>query len=219
MLEYTLKRMKRKTLSAHVLDDGTVEVRAPYGVSKAFIDAFVAENEEKLKGYVNDRILKNARRSTFEVKVGSRLLFMGDEYTVAQGDGRIEIADGKFYVSGDNVKAQVIGLYKGYARKILNDKVAKYSRIMGLYPKSVGVGGAKTRWGSCSSRGTITFSWYLIMASEAAVDYVVIHELAHLKYMNHSREFWRLVECCEPNYTARRKELKRLSERLAGEIW
>ena len=66
----------------------------------------------------------------------------------------------------------------------------------------------KTRWGSCSSTGTISYNWHLVLLPDAILDYVVVHELCHLQHMNHSKDFWDLVECILPDYRSRRKWLK-----------
>ncbi|MCD8390859.1 MAG: M48 family metallopeptidase [Firmicutes bacterium] len=219
MIEYSIKRSRRKTLSAYVLSDGSVEVRSPMGVSLRTIDAFVRQNEDKLKKFMDAQIERADKKRGFKIEIGSRVMLLGEEFTVRDGGGNIEIKDGCFYVQSFNAKAQVTALYKAYARRFFTERVEKYSRIMGLYPNTVKINSAKTRWGSCSAKGAVNLSWRLVMASAGAVDYVVIHELAHLKHMNHSAEFWRLVEKYEPNYREYKVELKALAERLRGEDW
>ena len=101
---------------------------------------------------------------------------------------------------------------KAYIRKakeILPERVAYYSRIMGLYPTQVRITGAKTRFGSCSGTGHICFSWRLMQYPPEAIDYVVVHELAHLKHMNHSPAFHALVASVLPDHRARRALLRR----------
>ena len=79
---------------------------------------------------------------------------------------------------------------------------------MGLKPQRISITKAKTRFGSCSSKKTISFSCFLLLYPPEAVDYVVVHELAHLKYMNHQKEFYRLIEQLMPDYKKRRALLK-----------
>lgn len=100
---------------------------------------------------------------------------------------------------------------KAYIRKakeILPGKVAYWSRRMGLYPTQIRITGAKTRFGSCSSQGHICFSWRLMQYPDEAVDYVVVHELAHLRHMNHSAAFYELVARYLPDWRARKALLK-----------
>ena len=78
---------------------------------------------------------------------------------------------------------------------------------------------ARTRWGSCTSKGNINLSLFLVMAPEGAVDYCIIHELSHLKHMDHSAAFWRLVGSRCPDYEKRKEELRVLNLRLMREKW
>ena len=94
------------------------------------------------------------------------------------------------------------------AEKIIPKKVEYYSAIMGVKPKSVRITSAQKRFGSCSSRNTLCFSLNLMQYPDEAVDYVVVHELAHLIHLNHSREFWNTVKKYMPNYEVGRNMLK-----------
>ena len=84
---------------------------------------------------------------------------------------------------------------------------------------SVKINSARTRWGSCTSKGNINLSLFLVMAPEGAVDYCIIHELSHLKHMDHSAAFWRLVGSRCPYYEKRKEELRVLNLRLMREKW
>ena len=95
------------------------------------------------------------------------------------------------------------------AKKMLPLKTAYYSNIIGLKYGRITITGAKTRFGSCSSKGNISFSFRLMKYPEAAIDYVVVHELAHLLEMNHSPKFWKIVSSVFPDYKERRKLLKK----------
>lgn len=103
------------------------------------------------------------------------------------------------------------------AKSILPERVRYYSDLMGVKPASVKINGAKTRFGSCSSKGSINFSYRLMAYSDNAVDYVVIHELAHLLYMDHGAKFWATVEKYMPGYRAARSELKAIPPYPVGE--
>ena len=95
------------------------------------------------------------------------------------------------------------------AKKMLPEKVAYYANIMGLKYGRITITGAKTRFGSCSSKGNISFSYFLVQYPEEAIDYVVVHELAHILEMNHSARFYKIVESVLPDYKERRKLLKK----------
>ena len=94
------------------------------------------------------------------------------------------------------------------ARTVLGRKLEEYSAIMGIEYRKMKITSAEHRFGSCTSNGTICFSYRLILYPELAQDYVVIHELAHVKHMNHGREFYALVEKYMPEYRQAEKILK-----------
>ena len=99
--------------------------------------------------------------------------------------------------------------YREKARAILTDKTEYYGRLIGVTYNRIRIADQKTRWGSCSSRGTISYNWHLILLPENILDYVVVHELCHLLEMNHSPRFWSQVEKILPDYRDRRNWLKK----------
>lgn len=102
-----------------------------------------------------------------------------------------------------------IALLQKKAKSILPLKVKHYADIMGLKYGRITITGAKTRFGSCSSKGNLSFSYLLMLYPEEAIDYVVVHELAHLKEMNHSSRFYKIIEEVLPDYKNRAKLLKK----------
>lgn len=97
----------------------------------------------------------------------------------------------------------------GRARALLPGKVAAYAQQMGLTPAGITITGARTRFGSCSAQNRISFSWRLMAYPEEAIDYVVVHELSHIRYKNHSASFYALIATVLPDYQARIAMLKR----------
>lgn len=108
----------------------------------------------------------------------------------------------------DEPEPQEIRALCDKALRQLPEKIERYGRQMGVMPISVKVTGARTRFGSCSAKGAVCFSYRLFMYPDAAVDYVVVHELAHLIEMNHSKAFYALVESVLPDWRQRRAMLK-----------
>ena len=104
--------------------------------------------------------------------------------------------------------------YKERALEIITERVNHFSAQYGFQPKQVKISSAKTRWGSCSANGTLNFTWRLIMSPLSVIDYVVVHELAHLRVRNHSRKFWQVVESIDPDYKTKRKWLREYGETL-----
>lgn len=114
--------------------------------------------------------------------------------------------------------------YRAAAKTYIPQRVAYYAEnyrhLIRHGYSSIAIRDQKTRWGSCSSRGTLSFNWRLMLAPPGILDYVVVHELCHLEQMNHSKDFWKCVETILPDYKERRKWLKEhgheltLSQRL-----
>jgi predicted metal-dependent hydrolase len=97
---------------------------------------------------------------------------------------------------------------KGKAVTLLPGRVSYFSQIMGLKPTGITITGAQKRFGSCSGKNRISFSWRLMRYPEAAIDYVVVHELAHIRHKNHGKDFYALIESILPDYKERKKLLK-----------
>jgi len=101
----------------------------------------------------------------------------------------------------------VVAWYKAAARDHLAGRVAELARAAGVTPPRIAISAARSRWGSCNSGREIRLAWRLVKAPPHLVDYVVCHELAHLRQMNHSRAFWAEVERLCPDYRRLREEL------------
>ncbi len=105
-------------------------------------------------------------------------------------------------------RTAVTGWLREYARVHLGEKVQFYGNQMQVEVNRIAIKEQKTRWGSCSSKGNVNFNWKLALMPERIQDYVVVHELAHRKQMNHSKAFWQEVELVLPDYKERRQWLK-----------
>ena len=97
---------------------------------------------------------------------------------------------------------ELLGYYKRIARKELSERLGELSRATGLKPTRFRLSSARTRWGSCSSQGSVSLNWRLLLAPPAVADYVILHELAHLDHHDHSRRFWNRVKSFVPLSTA-----------------
>lgn len=104
--------------------------------------------------------------------------------------------------------------YRNLAREVLGARTGYYARKMGVTYGRISIREQKTRWGSCSSAGNLNFNWKLVLMPPELLDYVVVHELAHRKEMNHSPRFWAVVERELPDYCNRREKLKILGRQL-----
>ena len=223
-MKYNIIRSKRKTAAIHILPAGIVEVRAPLKMSKADIDRFVATKEK----WIQEKLLlvkeRSNSRAAFHLDYGDCVFVQGREYpVVAKPGNRIGFEYTQFYMmpglSSGQIKDACVKIYKLIAKQILTAKTLEYASKMGETPSNIKINSAKTRWGSCSEKKNINYSWRLVMAEDDVIDYVVVHELAHIKEMNHSARFWTIIASILPDYKDRQLRLKALQKRLGAEDW
>lgn len=224
MLQYTLIRSKRKTAAIHITKDAVVEVRASLKIPKAYLDEFVVSKEEWITAHLVRREQFNKEKAAFTLNYGDPVTLCGKEYPILAKEGRHSGFDGEcFYLPPglppDNIKQAIVQIYKTTAKHILRDKSDEYAKRINVKPAAVKITGAKTRWGSCSGKNSLSFSWRLIMADESVIDYVVVHELAHIREHNHSSSFWAVVEGVLPDYKQCKRKLKALQDKLSREDW
>jgi predicted metal-dependent hydrolase len=221
-LQYAVTRQKRKTVALYVRDGG-VEVRAPLRMSKAEIDRFVESKREWVLRQLGKHADLAEQKAAFVVDYGSAVPYRGGEYPVRGHEKRTVMFDDAFVVptglSPEQVKRACVLIYRLLARRDLTEKVIEYAGRMGVKPSAVKINDAKTRWGSCSSKNSLNFSWRIMMADDDVIDYLVVHELAHIKELNHSARFWSIVEGVLPDYKGRQARLKELQKKLCAEDW
>ncbi|MCL2202515.1 MAG: M48 family metallopeptidase [Defluviitaleaceae bacterium] len=220
---YTLTRSRRKTAAIYVRN-GKVEVRAPLRMPKREIDRFVLEKEQWILKSLEKQQTQAAQKESFVIDYGSSILFRGKPYPITQRNGKhAGFDDSVFYMptglTPQQIKTAYIQLYKILAKSHITQRVDFFASQMGVTPAAVKINSAMKRWGSCSSLQRLNFSWRLIMADDAIIDYVVVHELAHIKEMNHSARFWTVVERVLPDFRERKLALTELQSRLSGEDW
>lgn len=219
-----IRSASRKSVCVRVAADAVPEILAPVYVKTSELQLFTSKYADWLRERIDEREKLNASRADFSIHVGDRLRCLGGERILREADGNhISYNDEAFYVprrlDGEALRAAVVQAYKLLAGNYLKERTAFFARRMGLSPTSVKINSAKSHWGTCSARGSINFTWYTIMASPEAVDYIVIHELCHMRHFDHSPEFWREVAAYCPNYAAMKDYLKSLWREIQHETW
>ncbi|HTS53210.1 MAG TPA: SprT family zinc-dependent metalloprotease [Burkholderiales bacterium] len=142
-----------------------------------------------------------------------RLVLGGDEYSLAQlQDGNVLALSLPEPHEPDKVRAALVKWYRRHAQHYFRIRVEHYSAKLGVAAPRVFVSNARSRWGSCNVKREVRLSWRLMQAGPHIVDYVVVHELSHLKEMNHSVRFWRIVERLCPDYASARAELDAMGQ-------
>ena len=210
-------RSRRRTIALIVQTDGSLLVRAPNRATRRQINAMVLQHAEWIAK-------KQARVSEFAITPrqfieGERFPFLGESYSlklVAAEKPLIEL-NGNFHLAKSALgQAEQIfeKWYRQQARSVFTERVDFYAGEFGFKYAKLKLSSARTRWGSCSAKGNINLTWRLVMAPLEIIDYVVVHELSHLREHNHSKAFWLQVEATLPDYKSRRKWLKENGRRF-----
>ncbi len=209
---HKLVRSKRKTLSLIVETDGTLTVRAPLWMREADIRRFV----EAKAAWVKRKQAKARKEAVapHQYVDDETFWYLGKKIplrTIPNQKSAL-VLDGYFKLARSaqpRAEAVFEAWYKKQACAVLTGRVEFFAREYGFNVEKIRISSARTRWGSCSQKGTLSFTWRLVMAPTEVIDYVVVHELCHLKQMNHSKTFWEQVETILPAYRAYRKWLKK----------
>ena len=214
-------RSKRKTMAIVVQETGAVQVRTPMRVSRAQVEAFLERYRDWIARHAEQRRLTFSQKQKFSCGEGDTLPVLGREYPVRIGEKAAFTGEDFVIPDGDfaQVKPGIIAEYRRLARLWIPKRVQELAAQSGLVPSSVRITSAKRRWGSCSGKNSLNFSWRLIWASPETVDYVIFHELCHIRHHDHSADFWRLVEHFVPDYRERQGNLKQISRRFGQENW
>jgi predicted metal-dependent hydrolase len=214
---HKLVRSKRKTLALVVEPDGTLTVRAPLRMKEAdiqrFIEAKKAWIEQKQAGVKKDAL---APRQYVD---GESFLYLGREVPLRVIPGKKPaLVMGEVFKLTESARSQAESVfeawYKKQARKVFTERVELFAREYGFKVGKIRLSSARTRWGSNSNKGTLSLTWRLVMAPLEVIDYVVVHELCHLRELNHSKAFWAEVGKILPDYKKRRKWLKENGAKL-----
>lgn len=225
MIEYRLVRSRRKTISLQITMEGEVLVRAPMRCAKRQIDQFVASKEDWIVTHQAQVQEALKERQEFRLQEGDTIPFMGRPMTVHFRQGNLAAMDVDMgtirlpEVDMEQLRPRVAELYQKYGLPLLRRRLHTFAGEMGVSYEDVKMSSAVRRWGSCSRTGRIRISWYLLMAPERAIDYVLIHELAHRKHFDHSRAFWATVETYMPDYRKQKEALRETQEQLFSQGW
>jgi hypothetical protein len=212
-------RTKRKSIALIVEPNGRLVVRAPMRISDADIKHLVKQKERWIREK-QKRVKDKSTQSKPKVYMdGEEFLYLGKSYPlkiVADLKPALVLSR-KFYLSSRALpKAESVFAewYREQARAVITERVKLYAARHGFTYRKIRITSARTRWGSCSSMGNLNFTWRLVMAPPEVIDYVVVHELAHLRVNNHTKEFWKQVERIMPDYKRRLKWLKENGQKL-----
>ena len=209
----TIIYSKRKTLSIAIDPFGRLTVRAPKGYSRARIEAFLQEKEAWI-------LRKKSERQGTGIELppenlhGYKLLLLGKETEIALSQTKYIVYDkAQNCVVLPEKKSQekLVKWLKENAKRIFSNVTEEWAKKMDVSYASVTITSARGRWGSCSAENALRYSFRLLYAPKGVIEYVIVHELAHVKHKNHSPLFWREVEKYIPDWKEKRAWLKKYS--------
>lgn len=216
---YLLKRSQQRRSIVLSVDESGLTVSAPWRSTERRIlaiirdaEAWVLKKLETWSGYETRsqtwthgdtiRYLGGTLTLHLERQSGATTAVLGEP-----GELRIRLPDPD---NADAVKAATVNWYRRHAQTNFADGIARYTPRLGVALPRLLLSNARSRWGSCNAKREVRLNWRLIQAQQPTIDYVVVHELAHLIEMNHSRRFWDLVAGVCPYHKDARAELDRM---------
>lgn len=217
-------RTDRKRSASIYLDGEGIKVRVPKGLSDSYVHDLIERKSPWIKRKLREAELAVSPRPK-EFVSGESFSYLGRNYRlkILRGDiSSLKLKGGYLEASissssktrEEEVRSLLLDWYQRHAQQRLEEKTHRYAKILQVEPNRITVKDYKSRWGSCSTTGDISYNWRIVMAPHRIVDYVVVHELCHLLEHNHSEIYWRHVERIIPDFQECREWLKRNSEQL-----
>ena len=222
-LSIEVVRTKRKKTASIKVIDGSVQVIVPDQLSNARVQEII----QTRTSWIRRKLREQSQAVTPKPKEyvsGESFTYLGRNYRlkVLSGGNREAKLFGGYLEMGvsknskkSDIRNALTDWYERHALERLVEKTKRYAGIMSVSPNSVSVRGYKSRWGSCSSNGDISYNWRIIIAPHQIVDYLVVHELCHLEHPNHSPAYWKTVKRVIPDYLVCRKWLREQGATLA----
>ena len=207
-----VRSARRKNISFRFAPDGVLEIHAPLRFALDEIKLLIDRNQQ----LISDLHRRTPQKTKPDFSENAPFFLLGQSFPLHL-TSRLLLFDNRFMIpNGDEAskKNSMIALYRQLAANFINARVEIFRKMMNLHPEKIRISSASTRWGSCSSNKTLSFSWKLIQCPPECVDYVIVHELAHLAEMNHSPAFWRKVREIIPDYKEKKEQLNKFSAQL-----
>ncbi|OSS42967.1 putative metal-dependent hydrolase [Desulfurella amilsii] len=205
---------KRKTISLIITDHADLILRVPFGTDKKLINKIIDEKKDWIERKINEiKQIKPVSKNSYQDK--ETFYYLGELLTlkiVNSQKNSVLIENETLLLSlkkQSKPECILIKWYKQQASKFIFQRCVYYANILGCKFKSITITSAKKRLGSCDFQRNLRFSFYNILLDEAYIDYVVVHELCHLFYLNHSKAFWQKVQSIMPDFKQKRLWLRK----------
>lgn len=219
--EFTIARSPRRRSISIEIRKAQVVVRAPMSAAQslllgflqqkaAWVRAKISEQQQTLAAQPGPRIYQQASQIPFMDETLTLMLGRGPRAAITRIDQHLHLilSPRSRLTEEAQIRQLLSRWYQQQALSILTRKTAQLTQAMGLVCTQVSIKATRSKWGHCTSRGAIQYNWQILLAPEAIVDYLVAHEVSHLRHHNHSAEFWALVASVCPTFKADRAWLK-----------
>lgn len=218
-ISYTLKRSTRRRSIGLRIDDRGLTVCVPMRASEKWLHSVLQEKAdwvvEKLDGWQMRKPVELRWADGETIPFKGRLLTLRVVPSLFASPPQLDRSELRVFAVNRSIAAhieQVVQLwYRSEAERLFAERVAHFAPLLDVAPRVIKLSAAKTQWGCCTPQGSVHLNVQLIKLPLHLTDYVVVHELAHLREMNHSASFWRVVESACPDYARHRKELRAYS--------
>jgi predicted metal-dependent hydrolase len=216
VVPYWFRRARRRTIGI-AIDERGLRASAPRWATIAEVEAFLREKERWVLKRLDEA--RRHARAPFLWQEGARVPYLGTQVAIVRAvsggtrlqDGLLHLAPGAF-ASAERLREAVRSWLRHAAFDLFEARILHFAPVLSVAPPRLGLSNAASQWGSCSSgpdgRRRVLLHWKLVHFELPLVDYVVVHELAHLRHMNHSAAFWRTVETVYPEHKAARRALR-----------
>lgn len=223
-IPYTLSDSTKTKYIKLVMDINGLKVVKPTNANMDEVEKLLRTKSNWIYKHFMDFQSMKVEEYNRDWESGERVLYRGKKYNIRIFPHREQATsinfNGKRFeifinenVSAPDRKTIIENAFRKWymrtAYECIKDRLDYYCKIIGLSYNTLRIKEQKTRWGSCSKKGNLNFNWKLIMSPPWVIDYVVIHEVCHLRYLNHSKEYWAMVEMYMPNYQKAQEWLKK----------
>lgn len=217
-LHINLIRTARRTVQLKIISPTELEVRAPLVMPTDAIRRFVMSKQSWLLRHLSEATVQKdcpPRPSSITLRGCTYPI----QYHISD-ELRLTQCDDSFILSHPPatppfaIRQLIESHYRQYARELLTAKTSYWAKRIGVSYNRIAIKSQKTRWGSCSAKGNLNYNWHIVCTNDELIDYIVIHELCHLRHLNHSPAFWQLVASHCPTYRECRSRLRSLTASL-----
>ena len=210
---YKVIYTNRKSICLQIIK-GEVSIKAPLNLPINRINQVLDSKLNWIIKKQNEYRLKSKLSSSLFLNTPCRIWLKGRQYTVVDESSQTTYAIGENEIKYNSNLISINQIYHNECWEYINESISNWSKIINLHPSTIQIKNLKSKWGSCNSKGVIIINVKLIKAPKDVIDYVIIHELIHLKHMNHSKEFWDEVSKYCPRYKEFRSWLNVYGENL-----